>query len=979
MDASPSNDLADNRDSNPGAQRIDVPGARMVCATCHQPLVRQGDQGACVYCLVNFASDRGDDALEEEPGTDQSFANRTRRYGQFEILNHADGSSVELGHGAMGTTYRAQDTVLHRAVALKVIERGIAQHPAVRARFLREARAAAQFQHPNVAAVSQYGEQDGECFYAMELVEGETLEARIRREGPLPVALTLEIAIQVAQALAAAEARGIIHRDLKPTNLMLASGEAHSEAADALVVKVIDFGLARALDPTESADGAYETRGAFVGTPAFASPEQFGQSEDKRIDHRSDIYSLGVTLWYTLTGHAPFSGRSLDEIRLRQNEPLPLRDLTIREVPRSLVTLLSSMLSVEPAARPQSVGELLGELRCCRDERQLATPAPDKWVAWRCLAVISALLGLTAAIALWWNQRRPHLPLEERSIAVLPFENLSQDPADAFFTVGVRDQINADLTHVAGLKVIGIDAAKDYPPGQPRDLGAIGHTLGVRHLLTGSLRREDGRFGVTVQLIDVRDPAYPWTQQYPRALTELFTVQGEISRAVADRLSATLTSAEKIVIDRPPTTSAAAYELYLRAMAPRPAVFDEPNTRAQHREQLALLDRAIALDPDFTLAYCEAASNHDTISFYRTGMSLEELSVDHRSLAAACLAQAQRLQPDLGEVHLALATHYFYVTHDDAQARREIELAQRLLPNNSAVASLAGLLARRQGRWEEAVRSLEYAADLNPRDPMALDHLGMTYHALRRYADWERTFRQFEKLLNKSRRFEIRRALIALERGADLGPLRAELAHHAGDSDYDLEFVLLHFYEGDADALSRTLHDSKESEYNIIGYTYPKAWYEAMAALLRGDESTMRTSLSNARPGLEQLVRGEPTAGIPLGMLAMADALLGRTEDALREGRRACELCDFQNAALGAPTVRCNLAVVYAWTNQPKLALAELDKLAALPFEGLYYPDLPSYGDLRLNPLWRPLRAEPLFAVILEKFARAAADKSPRR
>ncbi len=831
-----------------------------------------------------------------------------------------------------------------------------------------------------MAAVSHYGEQDGECFYAMELVEGETLEARVRRDGPLPVALTLEIAIQVAQALAAAEARGIIHRDLKPTNLMLASGEAHGEVADAPVVKVIDFGLARALDPSVSADGAYETRGAFVGTPAFASPEQFGQSELHRIDHRSDIYSLGVTLWYALTGRAPFNGRSLDEIRLRQNESLPLLDLTIREVPRSLVTLLSSMLSVDPAARPQTVGELLGELRRCRDESPPTAPAPGKRVARRWPAVVCALLlGLTVAGAFWWNQRRSYLPLEERSITVLPFENLGPDPSDGYLTAGVRDQINADLAHVAGLKVIGIDAAKDYPPSQPRDLGAIGHALGVRHLLTGSFRREAGRFSVTVRLIDAREPAYSWTQQFTRAPTEIFTVQGEISRAVADRLSATLTSAEKIVIDRPPTTSAAAYELYLRATAPRPVVFNEPDDRAQHREQLALLDRAIALDPDFTLAYCEAASHHDTISFYRTGMSLAELSVDHRSLAEACLAQAQRLQPELGEVHLARAVHSFYVTHDDEQARGEIELAQRLLPNNSDVASLAGLLARRQGRWEEAVRSLEYAVDLNPRDPMALDHLGMTYHALRRYDDWERTFRRYEKLLDKSRNFEIRRALIALERRADLGPLRGELAHHAGDSNFDLEFVLLHFYEGDADALSRTLRDSKEAEYDIIGYLYPKAWYEAIAALLRGDEAALRTSLSNARPGLERSVRDEPTAGIPLGTLAMADALLGRAEDAVREGRRACELCDFQNAALGAPIVRCNLAVVYAWTNQPNLALAELDKLAALPFEGLSYPDVPTYGDLRLNPLWRPLRAEPQFAVILEKFARAAADKSPRR
>src|SRR5437016_9853965 len=204
----------------------------------------------------------------------------------------------------MATTYRARDTVLNSTVALKVIDRRVAQNPGARSRFLREARTAAQIRHPNVARVSHYGERDGECFYVMELVEGETLEARVRREGPMPLTLALEVIEQAARALAAAEACGVAHRDIKPSNIML-----ESDAAGALVVKVIDYGIAKILNP-EAERGADQTQTGFIGTPAFASPEQFASSGQNRIDTRSDIYSLGVTFWYLLSGRVPFVGRT---------------------------------------------------------------------------------------------------------------------------------------------------------------------------------------------------------------------------------------------------------------------------------------------------------------------------------------------------------------------------------------------------------------------------------------------------------------------------------------------------------------------------------------------------------------------------------------------------------------------------------------------------------------------------------------------
>ena len=239
----------------------------------------------------------------------------------------ADGFPIELGAGAMAITYRARDTVLNSVVALKVIDRRWREDPRARSRFLREARAAAQIRHPNVARVSHYGEQDGECFYVMELVEGETLETRVRRDGPMPLALALEVIEQAARALAAAEACGVVHRDIKPSNIML-----ESDASGALIVKVIDYGIAKVLAP-EAERGAEQTQTGFIGTPAFASPEQFASIGQTRIDTRSDIYSLGVTFWYLLSGRVPFVGRTLEDIRARQAEPLPVEQLKGLHIP----------------------------------------------------------------------------------------------------------------------------------------------------------------------------------------------------------------------------------------------------------------------------------------------------------------------------------------------------------------------------------------------------------------------------------------------------------------------------------------------------------------------------------------------------------------------------------------------------------------------------------------------------------------------
>lgn len=948
--------------------------ASAVCITCGSTLQVWGAQGGCLRCLVEFVSIPDEEPLADAPA-DTTPDVPVRRYGHFEIFTTVDGLPHELGRGAMGITYRAHDTVLDCGVALKIIDRNVAGHPTARARFLREARLAAKLRHPNVASVFQYGEQEGECFYAMELVDGETLEARVQRDGPLPAALTLEIVTQVAQALAAAEVYGIIHRDLKPTNLMLSTPRGHGDQGHLPTVKVIDFGLAKAVTASAGATGATETRGGFVGTPAFASPEQFEHAENVRIDGRSDIYSLGATTWYALCGQSPFTGHTLAQIHARQHDPLPVEQLHARGVPPALVTLLRSMLSVDPTVRPQSASELLEALRRAR-EGLAADPRPSRHLWKRPLAVALALLLAATALAVVWKFGRAGIQVNDRSVAVLPFKNLSPNPDDAFFTVGMQDEIIANLAHVSALKVIGPDSTRGYPPGK-RDFARIGRELGVGHLLTGSVRREGGQVHVNVQLIDVHNPGDPWSGAYVRPLEDVFIVQSEITGAITDRLQTPLSAEEKNAINEPPTTNLAAYDLYLRARGISGLYPSAAAVLASLLKQISLLESAVARDPKFVLAYCELASVHDNFYEYRDYASPEQQAVDHRALAETALQNARRLRPDAGEVRLAAATHFLLANQDNEQARLELDLARRTLPNNTVLERTAARAARAQGRWEDALRAGNRAVELDPRDEESLLNLAQTYLNLRRYDDSERERVRLIALLPASQRALYRGDLAAehLARDADLAPLRASLAAiPRGEYNVatDLLALTLRLFERDADGVSKVLVAAPVPEFMVNGCIHPKGWYEGLAARMRGDVAGARTAFTDARLDAEKAVLMYPTNGFHLSMLAMIDAGLGRKEDAVREGLRACEIFPPSKSVVRAARVGVHLAVVYAWTGQPDLAIAKLEELVRGP-SALAVPIQPSYGDFELNPVWDPLRSDPRFKALKQRLAPIAS------
>jgi serine/threonine protein kinase/tetratricopeptide (TPR) repeat protein len=874
---------------------------------------------------------------------------------------NADGFPHILGAGAMAVTYRARDTILNSIVALKVISRKLAENPTAHARFLREARAAAKIHHPNVARVSHYGEQDGECFYAMELVEGETLEARVQRGGPLPLPLALAVIQQTARGLAAAEACGVVHRDIKPSNLMI-----ESYPSGEVIVKIIDYGVAKLMvsDPTA------QTQAGFIGTPAFASPEQFDEAGRQQIDARSDIYSLGVAFWYLLTGRTPFVGRTIEEIRATQTEDLPLQQLRKAHVPTPVISLLKSMLAVDTRKRPQSALELLAAVhRCCLRFEPRARLRRKRLM----LVAAGLILAISAtALAMFWYQHARSAAQAERSIAVLPFENLSPGNEETFFTVGMQEEITANLARLADMKVIGAQSTRSYLPDKSRNLPAIARELGVRHLLEGSVWRGNGQVRLSLRLVDTRDRDHPWIETYERPVSDVFAMRSEITRAVAARLRTQLSPNEKLALNDSPTKDPEAYDLYLRAREGPVSFRDEASVRRDMQRKIDLLDRAVARDPKFLLAYCELAKAHGRFFVSQIGAKPEELSVDHRSLAEIALQNARRIDPDAGELHLAQAYHFFRVTKDFEQAGVEAELARRTLPNNAELDLISARVARSQGRWEDAIRFFKHAFAVEPRGNDNRFSLAETYRYMRRYEDYDRLVS--EMISDDPAHpgdLPLERAVGPLDQRADTRPLRAAVVERAAANDLTehdkvLCQLTLAWCDRDAEAIRRTLQGTDLSRITNSGFAYPKAWFEALAALIRGDNVAAQKAFAAARVDVENAVLGDPGNGRTLGLLAMIDAGLGRHQAAVDEALRARE--QMKSSTTDAPIANCNLAIVYAWTGQPDLALAVLEPLVDQP-AGRNMPDQPTYGDFQLNPLWDPLRSDARFQALVKRLS----------
>src|SRR6266480_5862835 len=693
-----------------------------VCSVCGEPLNAKGD---CVACLLR--------SLEETVFQTKPSA---LVFGDFEVERRADGSYWELGRGGMGVTYLARDKVLRRRVALKVIDTPtVSTHrgsQTARERFLREARAAAALRHPNVAAVYHFGAAPdvSRCFYAMELVEGETLETRVRRHGPLNPKLAVEIATQIAHALTAAAAQGLIHRDLKPGNIMLKAG--NSGATD-IEVKIIDFGLAKAI---ADAGGEMDiTHGEFVGTPNFASPEQF---ESEPVDVRSDIYSLGATLWFALTGKTPFAGRSIEEIRRAQKlSALPTEQLKVAHVPPPLRSLLKSMLALEPAGRP-GVHDLAARLRGCSGHASNV-----RRIRFAIVSIVILILG-ASAFFIFHSLRTHPAAIEsvsnpavlEKSVAVLPFDNQNRDPNIDNLSDGLTESIIPSLSQLSQLKVMARSTVFQYK-GKDVDPRKVGHDLGVGAVVMGRLLQQGDNLTIRTELVNVSDGTELWGQQYSYKVADVFAVQEEIAKEISENLRLKLSGAERQQLAKRPTENLKAFQYYMQGRSSA-----QRRTREDLLTAIRYYEKAIEEDRNYALAYAGLADAYGTLGFYGYIAPIEG-----RRKQEEAARKALTLDENLAEAHAALGAGYMaFAPSNFSLGDRELRHAIELSPSLALAHSYLGNSLVRQGRIDEGLEEYLKARELDPLSSILARNVAIPYYLKRDYARALELLRQANEL-----------------------------------------------------------------------------------------------------------------------------------------------------------------------------------------------------------------------------------------
>jgi len=578
------------------------------------------------------------------------------------------------------------------------------------------------------------------------------------------------------------------------------------------------------------------------------------------------------------------------------------------------------------------------------------------------MAALLTLVAVVAGIVMFSRNRvRSVLAAPEKSIAVLPFENLSADQENAFFADGVQDEILTDLAKVADLKVISRTSVMQYKSGIARNLREIAQQLGVAHVLEGSVQRAGNRVRVRAQLIDARTDMHLWAERYDRNLADVFAIQSEIAKTIADQLQAKISPSEKAAIEKAPTTDLAAFDLYERAKALWADVTDPLHAKEKLPQAAQLLDEAVARDPQFLLAWCLLSRVHGAL--YWTGHDRTPARLD---LSNVAVQTALRLQPETGEAHRALATYYYYGFRDYARARSELAVARRTLPNDAEIFLYTGLIDRREGHWDDSTHNLERALELDPHNLFTLQQLALSYLTQHRYQDAIGIDDRTLTIVPGDPLTRITRAAVILHWKADIKPYQATLATLVAEDPRiapDVDYPDYALCERTAAAAARSLanypRDGMTTEY---GVNCPHAYWEGVVAHWQGDSVKAQSAFTSARSEVEKILEKQPDFPGAISLLGVIDAGLGRKEQALQEGRRACELLPTSKDAISGMGLAINLAQIYTWTGEKDRAIEQIAAVERAP-------NALSYGLLKLHPYWDSLRGDPRFEKIVASLA----------
>jgi serine/threonine protein kinase/tetratricopeptide (TPR) repeat protein len=951
--------------------------APRVCPKCGSEIPSDAPEGGCPGCLLRnglgllpdardastVISTKADDAgsaedFEVNAEAAASPSEKVKRsaetlweLGDYELLE-------VVGRGGQGVVYRAHQKSLNRTVALKMISVGSWATEAHLKRFRREAEAAASLEHPGIVPIYEVGERDGSCYFSMRFVEGGQLDQVITRE-LMSIRQAAELIAKVARTVHYAHEHGILHRDIKPGNILLdAKGEP----------LLTDFGLARLVEAESTVTRTKEV----MGTPSYMAPEQ-AVGNNAAVSSATDVYGLGAVLYQLLTGHPPFAGGTTYEtIKLvLDTEPRQPR-LWNPKVDRDLSTICLKCLEKDPKRRYSSALALAEDLEhWLKHEPILARrtglfTCGKKWLQRNptVAAVMTLSLALAAALGvIVWKSEFIRHPVAN-GVAVLPFENLSPDPDNAYFADGIQEEILTRLTSIADLKVISRTSTQRYQ-SKPRNLREIANQLGVAHILEGSVQKAADQVRVNVQLINAQTDSHLWADTYDRMLTDIFSVESEIARAVVQSLQAKLTGREEQALAVKPTNNAEAYDNYLRGLAytfkPGPGVPDNMIGAQKYFRE------AVRLDPKFALGWAWL-SFVDSIGYLSQSL---QPTVALRDEARQAAETALALQPNLGEALVAKGYYHYACLKDYDTAVRYFEQARQFLPNSSRIPEALAYVTRRQGQWDRSESYFNEAERLDPLNVRLLTEHASSYIALRRFPEALRKLDQVLNIIPDDMDTLAYKAAIAQAEGdlpraaALLAPLRPNADHNSALETQVYQEIL----ERRPAQFTSRLKEILAKPDPALGFMNADLrFWLGWAQEVDGDHAAAQESWRQARSELEFFLKEQPENYRLIGELALTNVGLGDKATALALVERAMAAIPIEKDALFGPIPVEFLARVAAQLGERDRAISALQKLLSIPYSGALAADVPlTPALLRLDPMFDPLRSDPAFQKLCQE------------
>jgi serine/threonine protein kinase/Tfp pilus assembly protein PilF len=945
-----------------------------ICRKCGAKIFSDAPEGLCARCVLRIALGKfrdasvvegdlsaGASAKVDDPGqVDKPMRAATKSASAAELLGELGDYELleEIGRGGQGVVFRARQKSLNRTVALKVISLGQWASKAHLKRFRLEAEAAARLEHPGIVPIHEVGERDGSCYFSMKFVEGGQLDAVVR-QAPLSIRQAVELIAKVARTVHYAHEHGILHRDIKPGNILLdAKGEPH----------LTDFGLARLIESESSITQTLDV----LGTPSYMAPEQ-ALGNNAAVSSVTDVYALGAVLYQLLTGQPPFAGGTTYETikLLLDTEPRQPRLLNPK-IDRDLSTICLKCLEKDPKRRYSSALALADDLeRWLKHEpiqaRHTGVFARGrKWVRRNPTSALlaSSLIALAGAAGwIGWKSEFIRHPVPN-GIAVLPFENLSPDPDNAYFAEGIQDEILTRLAKIAELRVISRTSTQRYQ-SKPRNLTEIAKQLGVANIVEGSVRKAADQLRVNVQLINAQTDSHLWADTYDRKLTDVLGVESEIAKAIADALQIKLTGREEQALAAKPTNNPEAYDAYLRALAfeARTAYSRDASWKAT-----GFYERAVQLDPNFALALARLSRMEAFLYFNR---DYDSTFASRGDAAKRALENAQKLAPNSPETLLALGYYQYWVLRDYGSAKSTFGRVGKMLPGSSEVSSALATVARREGHWDQSIAYWEQALALDPRNVELLPDAAWTYGMLRQFPTALKLYDRALDITPNDPDMMAAKARIYQAQG-----VLQEAAKSLAEINLQTPSGFAFLVKNDQLRLERNYGEAvRLLQARLAQFHYASEEDKtsdqlklAFTQRLLGDTAGARVTAEQARNTLEPLYRNQPDHNGLAVRMSQACAAIGEKDSALKAAERAIMLLPSAKDRVDGPAFEENLAFIQMIFGENNRAISTLTQLLQTPYYSWLYglaPITPAL--LRLDPFWDPLRSDPAFQKLCEE------------